>query len=86
MLNKNSVTAGFLAALIFPVIAFAVKYLLKNTVFILNKPAVPYLVAIALNLILIRLCLKKDFDKTGRGIMLATFMIMVFMFSLKRYL
>ncbi len=78
--------AGLLAALIFPVSAFAVKYLLKNNIFILNKPAVPYLVAIALNLILIRFCVQKDMEKTARGIMLATFAVMVLVFILKTYL
>jgi hypothetical protein len=86
MLNKNSMAAGLLAALIFPVSAFAVKYLLKNNIFILNKPAVPYLVAIALNLILIRFCVQKDMEKTARGIMLATFAVMVLVFILKTYL
>ncbi len=78
--------AGLLAALIFPVSAFAVKYLLKNNIFILNKPAVPYLVAIALNLILIRFCVQKDMEKTARGIMLATFLVLVLVFILKTYL
>ena len=78
--------AGLLAALIFPVSAFAVKYFLKNNVFILNKPSVPYLIAIALNLVMIRFCLKKDLEKTARGIMLATFLVLILVFTLKTFL
>jgi hypothetical protein len=53
---------------------------------LLGKPAIPYLVALALNLIIIRTCYKKDADQTGRGVMLATFvcmLLLVFVFKVK---
>ena len=83
MLNKNSMLTGILAALIFPGLAFVTSYLLKNNFYIINKPAVPYFIAIGINLVLIRICLKKDMDKTGRGIMLATFISMLLIFIFK---
>ncbi len=77
MPQKNSLVTGILAALIFPLIAWGVAYLLRNNVDIINRPALPYLVAVALNLISIRLIQKKELDQTSRGIMLTTFAIMV---------
>jgi len=83
MLNKNSMLTGILAALIFPALAWGVAYLLRTNVDIINRPALPYLFAIALNLILLRVGLKKGLDQTGRGIMLATFVIMLLIFILR---
>ncbi|MDB4921593.1 hypothetical protein [Mucilaginibacter sp.] len=86
MLNKNSFITGILAALIFPAIALAVAYLLKTNVEIINRPALPYFIAIALNLIMMRIILKKELDQTARGIMLATFIIMLLVFIFKVHL
>lgn len=86
MLNKNSFITGILAALIFPAVALAVAYLLKTDVDIINRPALPYFIAIALNLIMMRFALKKKLDLTARGIMLATFIIMLLVFIFKVHL
>ncbi|MDB5138247.1 MAG: hypothetical protein JWR12_163 [Mucilaginibacter sp.] len=75
--------AGFLAALVFPAIALIIAYLLKNNSAVIDRPGLPYFIAIALNLILIRLGLKKGLDQTGRGIMLATFIVMALVFLFK---
>jgi hypothetical protein len=85
MVKKNSIIAGIAIALIFPAIAFGMAYLLRNQVYIIGRPAIPYLVAIAFNLILIRLLQKKDMDQTSRGIMLATFVIMLLVVLTKVY-
>lgn len=86
MLNKNSLLAGVLAALVFPAIAWGAAYLLWDSVALINRPALPYLIAIAINLILLRFLLKRDLDKTARGIMLGTFVIMLLVFMLKVHL
>jgi hypothetical protein len=83
MLKKNSMPAGVLAALIFPAIAFVMAVLLKNNVYIVNRPALPYFIAIALNLILLRISFKKGLDHTVKGIMLATFICMLLIFIFK---
>ena len=83
MLNKNSLPAGILIALIAPALAWAAAYLLRNYNLIINKPALPYFIAIALNLVLIRVFSKKAADKTIRGIMLVTFVFMVLIFIFK---
>ncbi len=83
MLNKNSLPAGILISLIAPALAWAAAYLLKDNNLIINKPALPYFIAIALNLVLIRVFSKKAADKTIRGIMLVTFVFMVLIFIFK---
>jgi hypothetical protein len=83
MLNKNSMLTGALAALVFPAIAFLTAYLLKTNITLINKPALPYFIAIALNLILLRFAYKKEFDKTVRGIILGTFVCMLIVFIFK---
>ena len=82
---KNNLLTGLLSALIFPLFAFVVDSLFKNTIFFLNKPAVPYLVALALNLIALRVCIKKDLDKTARGVMVATFALLLLVLKLKTH-
>ena len=83
MLNKNSLPAGILIALIAPALAWAAAYLLRNDNLIINKPALPYFIAISLNLVLIRVFSKKAADKTIRGIMLVTFVFMVLILIFK---
>jgi predicted neutral ceramidase superfamily lipid hydrolase len=77
MRKINNVIYGVLIGSIFPVIALLVEFLLGTNTYLINRPAVPYFVAIALNLILLRIFLKRDVGKTLRGIMLVTFIVMV---------
>lgn len=83
MLNKDNLLTGILGALIFPTLAWAAIYLLKDCAYIINRPLVPYFIAIGLNLILLRLGLRSGREKTARGIILATFVFMVLLFILK---
>ena len=83
MLIKNSFIYGALVALIFPIIAGIVAYLLRTNVDVINRPALPYLIAIALNLILMRMSFKKELDQTGKGMMLTTFICLLLTFFLK---
>ena len=78
--------AGVLAGLIFPVLARVATYLLRDNFYIINKPQLPYFIAIALNLILLRICTKRDLDKTGQGVMLITFICMLLIFIFKTHL
>jgi hypothetical protein len=83
MLKKNNMPFGILIGLVFPVMAFIVAYLLRYNVYIINKPGIPYFIAIALNLVLIRIGSKKELDQTIKGIMLATFVCMIIVFLFK---
>jgi hypothetical protein len=83
MLNKNSMLTGVFIAFIFPAIAWITEFVLKTNTYIINRPAVPYFIAIAINLIILRFCLKNNAEQTGRGIMLATFACMLLIFIFK---
>ncbi len=83
MLNKNSIAAGILAGLPFPVLACLTSYFFRFNTYLLNKPALPYFIAIALNLAVIRYYFKHDAELTCRGIMLVTFGFMLMIFILK---
>jgi hypothetical protein len=74
---------GVLVALIFPAIACLAAYLLKNNFYLINKPALPYFAAIAFNMVLLRICYKKEAGKTVSGIMLVTFVFMIMVFIFK---
>lgn len=84
MFKTNNLFAGILIGSILPAIAWLVfSYWLQNEAIVMDKPAVPYLITVGLNLLLLRYCLKKDLDKTGNGIMMITFAFMLAVFFLK---
>ncbi|HZY38502.1 MAG TPA: hypothetical protein VFE53_17710 [Mucilaginibacter sp.] len=84
MLPKNSFLTGILLAIPLPAAAFVIAtYVLQNYTLILNKPALPYLVAIALNLIMMRLFGAEGMAKTVKGIIIATFLITIALFIFK---
>ncbi len=75
--------AGILAGLIFPAVAWFTEYFLKTNTYIINRPAVPYFIAIGLNLVLLRVSYKYEADKTAKGLMLSTFAFMLLVFVFK---
>ena len=84
MLKKDSYLTGILLAIPLPAAAFVLAtYVLQYNLFLLNKPAFPYLVAIALNLIMMRLFSANGMVKTVKGIFIATFLITIALFILK---
>jgi len=84
MLKKDSYLTGILLAIPFPVGAFVVAtYVFTNSILLFNKPALPYLIAIALNLVIMRLFAKHGSVKTVKGILIATFLITLGLFIFK---
>ena len=87
MLKKDSYLTGIWLAIPLPAAAYLLaSYLLKNNFYILNKPALPYLVAIALNLIMMRLFAGNGHVKTVKGIFIATFLLTIALFMFKLHL
>ena len=83
---KNNLLSGILCGFAAPVIAFMLfNYVLHNEAIIMDKPAVPYLIAIGLNLVLLRYFFKKDMLKTANGVMVITFVctLLVFIFKMQ---
>ena len=86
MPQKNSLLTGLMLALIFPAVSLIAAYVLRYNVLIVSKPSIPYFLAMALNLILLRIFYKKDHDKTVMGIILVTFAFMMAVFIFKVHL
>jgi uncharacterized membrane protein len=84
MLKNNNILTGFLYGSVLPGISlFIFLYLLKGSFLIFNKPGIPYLIAIALNLFIIRYCFKEGKDNIGTGMILITFVFTAAVFLLK---
>jgi len=87
MLKKNNIAFGILAGLILPALMWLVfGILFKHNTLFFNKPAIPYMVAVALNLFAIKYFFKKDAGKTGAGMILSTFTCMLLVFLFQNYL
>jgi hypothetical protein len=83
MLKRNSFATGALIGLVLPVVAFIISDLFKTNAYLVNKTALPYFAAVGLNLVLMRISFTKGGDATTKGIMLATFLIMLVIFIFK---
>ncbi len=85
MLNKDSWGLGLLIGILLPVLVY-IPVILSFATFghvdgILYK--VPALIAVAANLFALRYYMvNRKYDKTGRGILIVTFVYVVMMFSL----
>ncbi|MBL4674866.1 MAG: hypothetical protein JKY70_01455 [Mucilaginibacter sp.] len=78
MFNRNNTILGIVLACLPPLVLWLIFVIfLKNDAIIMNKPAIPYLIAIGLNLIMLRYYARKHFDLTSRGIMITTFACML---------
>jgi sulfite exporter TauE/SafE len=87
MFKKNNLLLGMLYGLVPPAFAWLVfNYILHNEAIIMDKPAAPYLLAIGLNLLLLRYSAKNYLDKTSNGIMISTFVCMLLVFILKMHI
>jgi hypothetical protein len=92
MLKKDNIALGILLGLILPVLFFGLLSLAAMLVESGTAWDLPFetdrrmLLALVINIIPIRLYfVRYKFDKTGRGVLLVTFLLMVFCFSFIRY-
>ena len=82
MLNKNHISIGFVAALLFPAIAWIIDVVVLKYMPVV-KQGIPYLAAVAFNLFLIRYFFKNGQDQTGIGAIICTFIVMALVFLFK---
>lgn len=75
--------SGILLGLVTPALAWLLFHIIYKGVVVLNKPAIPYLVALGINLFIIRICFKKNLDDTGRGVMTTTFICIILLLVFK---
>jgi hypothetical protein len=87
MFKNNNLPLGMLYGILPPAFAWLVfNGILHNEAIIMNKPAAPYLLAIGLNLFLLRYSAKNYLDKTSNGIMISTFVCMLLIFIFKMHI
>ena len=78
---------GLAAGLPLPGITwFIFGYLLKNHIVFRDKPLIPYLVAVGLNLVVIKILFNKGADQTGSGMILSTFAALLICYFFQSYL
>ncbi len=89
MLNKDNLTLGLLIGIVLPVLVYAlviavlIPYGQVDGVIYAPRPKVPFLVAIVANLFPFRFFMvSKKHDRTGRGILLVTFLMVIAIFSI----
>ncbi len=89
MFKKDSPTTGILIGVILPLAVYALAIITFSRYghvdgFIYTiRPKLPALIAVAANLLPFRYYMvNKKFDKTGRGILLITFIMVILIFAL----
>jgi hypothetical protein len=82
MLKKDHFFTGIVAGLVLPLFCLILSEVL-HLFAAWNKPAIPYYIALLLNLLAIRYCFKKGFTSTGSGLMLISFIVTLLIYWLK---
>lgn len=74
-----------LLGLIAPLLAWLFSEVFFQREMIADKPGVPYLIAVAINLILLKYVYKANADKAGNGLLIVTFIavLLTFIFKIK---
>jgi predicted Na+-dependent transporter len=77
---KNNYVVGVLVGLILPLLAYFMAEILFKNQITPDKPGVPYLIAVGINLIILRFTFKANKDKAGTGLLVVTFIVLIFAF------
>jgi len=80
---NNSFFFGLIVGTVLPTLSWITFHVAYTNLILLNKPALPYLVAIAANLFIMRFFYKKEADQAVRGVMVATFVFMLMLIVFK---
>ncbi|MGI4021524.1 MAG: hypothetical protein ACRYFA_08470 [Janthinobacterium lividum] len=80
---KNNMVAGLLVGLILPLLAYFMDEIFFKDAILPSKPGVLYLVAAGINLVLLKFAYKSNADKTGTGIFVVTFIVLIVAFIFK---
>ncbi|MEX8547398.1 MAG: hypothetical protein V5804_07335 [Mucilaginibacter sp.] len=80
---KNNVVVGMLLGLILPLLAWVFSEVFFRREIIADKPGVPYLIAVAINLILLKQIYKANAEKAGIGLLIVTFTVVILTFVFK---
>ena len=83
MANKFEFLTGLLSGLIAPAVVWITFDIWHKDWLLPDKPAVPYLVAILINLVILRFAVRKGKELKGYGVMTVTFVFAILVFILK---
>lgn len=83
MRYKNNIVTGIFAGIVLPALAWLFFGCFFKDIVFMNKPGIPYLIAVAINLVAVRYCSKNDMDKTAMGLIAASFVVVSLVFILK---
>jgi len=83
MFKKNGIVTGLAAGIVFPLITWVCFDVIYKGVVLMQKPALPYFIAIGLNLVMLRYTVKKGWHKAGQGVMIVTFIFTLLIFIMK---
>lgn len=83
MFAKDSIWLGAILGFLPPALVYLVIGLMQRTNFYAGRNEVLYLIAIAINLVLMRILHKKGREQIARGIMLTTFLCTLLFFWYK---
>jgi hypothetical protein len=83
MSPKVQFVTGLLSALVLPVSMWLVFDVLYKNWVLFNKPAIPYLVSVAVNLFILRYFIRNGKESAGYGVMITTFAVMWAIFKFK---
>ena len=73
-MKRDHIILGVGIGLIAPFLAYVLQTMYKMQLLAMNKEILPFVIAAALNLLLLRFLFRKDYLATGRGVILATFL------------
>ncbi|EHQ29575.1 hypothetical protein [Mucilaginibacter paludis] len=83
MNQKVQFVAGLLSGIVLPALAWLIFDVVFKNAVLLNKPAIPYLACIAINLLVLRYFIRHGKPSVGYGLMTTTFVIAIMIFKLK---
>lgn len=83
MTNRFQFLTGLLSGIIAPAIVCLIFDVWHKDWLLPDKPGVPYLVAILINLVILRFAIRKGKEYKGYGVMLVTFVFAILVFILK---
>ena len=83
MNTKVQFVTGLLSGLVLPVIALLIFDAFNKNWVLFNKPAIPYLVSVCVNLFIMRYLVRNGKENAAYGLMVSSFVVMWTVFKLK---
>jgi len=83
MSNKVQYVTGLLSGLVFPALMWLIFGVFFKSLVIFDKPALPYWVSIAVNLIIVRYFIRNSKELAAYVVLIVTFVLMIAMFMFK---